>query len=1049
MEMSQKGLIPSVFFALLVVTFFMPAQSSVINVNCSEPSQPALFKALAPLFNMTAIRPVVNSKTVTNVSIVFTLYGILGVDEKAQLLTTYIWLMYWWSNEFVTWDAEKCGSAKISLPRHRFWVPDIVINEFMDENTAPSVPYMYLYNDGNVQDAHPVRIISSCNLDIYTFPFDIQNCTLTFNSYIHDAFDIQLFLGRSVDYMLERSKRVMTTLGEWELLDITAHNSNVSGVYIDTLAFHIKLKRRPTMYVVNLLIPSCFLITVDLFSFLLPPQSVDRSSFKMTLILGYTVFLLIMNDLLPVTGNAIPLINVFFSLCLALMVASLLETIVITNLLAGAADFKPAPNWIRVLILQTLGPLVCLRRRSKKAKPFEMKTKSDMMEGPAEIRSPTDESKAVQELRNLSKDLHGIRVLVEKQLEKSDSEEEWIQCSPLKVKSSKLLFLFISVLMCAPSSTTMLNCSHPDTPSLLEVLRPVFNLNDIRPVMEVSTTTNVTLDFIIYGILGVDEKAQVLTTYIWQNTIWRNEFVSWDSESCGSERITIPRKLLWVPDMVINEFMEKNTAPFVPYTYLFHDGWVSDGQPVRVVSSCRLDTYAFPFDIQNCTFGFNPYLYHRSEVEMELKSHTDKIFHDSKEVMATMGEWELIGINFKLREIVSQSGEIYEELRFYIAIRRRATLYVVNLLLPTCFLITVDLFSFILPPKSVDRSLFKMTLILGYTVFLLSMNDMLPVSGNTIPLINVFLTLCLSLMVASLLETIVITNLICGSARYPPLPRWIRVFFLHLLGRLVCLPPKPKDLEDAVISNPSAREMKVSSMVTQQSESPELGSSLSGDKVLQELRSLQVELDAIRPQVEKQLRGSQDAEDWIQCSPLKVKSSKLLFLFISVLMCAPSSTTMLNCSHPDTPSLLEVLRPVFNLNDIRPVMEVSTTTNVTLDFIIYGILGVDEKAQVLTTYIWQNTRWRNEFVSWDSESCGTERISIPRKLLWFPDVVINEFMEKNTAPFVPYTYLFHDGWVSDGQPVRVVSSCRLDTYAFPFDIQNCTFGFNPYLYHSE
>lgn len=71
----------------------------------------------------------------------------------------------------------------------------------------------------------------------------------------------------------------------------------------------ISLRRHTTMYVVNLLIPSCLLITVDLVSFLLPPQSVDRSSFKMTLILGYTVFLLVMNNLLPITGNTIPLIS--------------------------------------------------------------------------------------------------------------------------------------------------------------------------------------------------------------------------------------------------------------------------------------------------------------------------------------------------------------------------------------------------------------------------------------------------------------------------------------------------------------------------------------------------------------------------------------------------------------------------------------------------------------------------------------------------------------------------------------------------------------------
>ncbi|GLD49957.1 5-hydroxytryptamine receptor 3C-like protein, partial [Lates japonicus] len=181
----------------------------------------------------------------------------------------------------------------------------------MDQNTAPEVPYVYLYNDGYIHDAKPVKIVSSCNLDIYTFPFDIQNCTLTFNSYLHFAKDIKITVGRTAELITEQSKMVMTTMGEWELLDITSLEFNTDlddDEYIDELIFHIRVRRRPTMYVVNLLIPSCFLITVDLFSFLLPPQTVDRSSFKMTLILGYTVFLLIMNDLLPITGNTIPLI---------------------------------------------------------------------------------------------------------------------------------------------------------------------------------------------------------------------------------------------------------------------------------------------------------------------------------------------------------------------------------------------------------------------------------------------------------------------------------------------------------------------------------------------------------------------------------------------------------------------------------------------------------------------------------------------------------------------------------------------------------------------
>lgn len=32
-------------------------------------------------------------------------------------------------NEFISWDPRQCGTDKISLPRDKFWVPDIVINE--------------------------------------------------------------------------------------------------------------------------------------------------------------------------------------------------------------------------------------------------------------------------------------------------------------------------------------------------------------------------------------------------------------------------------------------------------------------------------------------------------------------------------------------------------------------------------------------------------------------------------------------------------------------------------------------------------------------------------------------------------------------------------------------------------------------------------------------------------------------------------------------------------------------------------------------------------
>uniref|UniRef100_A0A3P9L6R3 Uncharacterized protein n=1 Tax=Oryzias latipes TaxID=8090 RepID=A0A3P9L6R3_ORYLA len=375
---------------------------------------PSLLQALTPVFNLNSVRPVFDTNSPTDIYMYFTLYGILGVVSQ------------WWMNEFISWDPIQCGADKITLPKEKFWLPDIVINEFMEENKAPTVPYVGLYSDGTIHDSLPVKVVSSCNLNIYTFPFDIQNCSMTFNSYIYYAMDIKIFSGRSAELITELSKLVMTTKGEWELLDITVlkqENNDTFGLYTDKLQYDITVRRRSTMYVVNLLLPSCFLITVDLFSFLLPPQSTDRSSFKMTLILGYTVFLLLMNDLLPVTGNSIPLINVFFTLCLALMVASLLETILITNLLCCSADLPPVPGWFKFLVLKILGFLVCMPRKKKRKSEWVLTPKTKDILDPADTAV---EDKALQELQCVSEVLQAIRAQVERQKE-SQSSEDWLQ----------------------------------------------------------------------------------------------------------------------------------------------------------------------------------------------------------------------------------------------------------------------------------------------------------------------------------------------------------------------------------------------------------------------------------------------------------------------------------------------------------------------------------------------------------------------------------------------------------------------------------------------
>ncbi|XP_056615813.1 5-hydroxytryptamine receptor 3A-like [Triplophysa dalaica] len=371
-------------------------------------------------------------------------------DEKAQIFESFLWVYLFWNIEGLSWDPVECGTDRISLPRQSLWMPDIVINEFMDENRAPDTYYLYVTNNGIAMDDLPIRVTSSCNMDIYTFPFDIQNCTFTFKSYKLYVEDIQMFFAEQVDVTLRNSLDVMTTKGEWELINMLCEKSVLPienmNTSFDLLIYHIILRRRPTMYIVNLLIPSCFLIAVDLFTFLLPPQNMDRSAFKMTLIFGYTVFLLLMNDLLPATGNNLPLINAFFSLCLALMVASLLETILITNILYGSSRYPPLPQWVKVLFLDNIARLVCLSKTDQNCDLEEYRIKTVLC-NPAKIL----ESEAIhkipptlKELKKISQDLQCIVQQVEKHCSSDQSEEEWVH---LGYVIDRLLFILYVVFL--------------------------------------------------------------------------------------------------------------------------------------------------------------------------------------------------------------------------------------------------------------------------------------------------------------------------------------------------------------------------------------------------------------------------------------------------------------------------------------------------------------------------------------------------------------------------------------------------------------------------
>uniref|UniRef100_A0A8C8RUV8 5-hydroxytryptamine receptor 3B n=1 Tax=Pelusios castaneus TaxID=367368 RepID=A0A8C8RUV8_9SAUR len=293
------------------------------------------------------VRPVRNWSKATTVYLDLFVRAVLDVDTKNQKLTTSIWFQQIWKDEFLTWNSSLYdGIKEISLPFSAVWSPDIIIKESVDAGKSSELPYVYVNAAGIIKNYKPMQVVSACSLEMYAFPFDAQNCSLTFSSILHTVEDLDLTFWRSHED-IQNDKMTFLEDSEWELLSVLSHHRAVhkeTGRFAQ-IQFNVITRRRPLLYVVSLLIPSVFLMVIDLASFYLPPTCGTRITFKTSVLVGYTVFRVNMSDKLPGSSICTPLIGVFFTVCMALLVLSLSKSILLIKFLHLGED----PVWERLL----------------------------------------------------------------------------------------------------------------------------------------------------------------------------------------------------------------------------------------------------------------------------------------------------------------------------------------------------------------------------------------------------------------------------------------------------------------------------------------------------------------------------------------------------------------------------------------------------------------------------------------------------------------------------------------------------------------------------
>ncbi|XDV14095.1 hypothetical protein PO909_002311 [Leuciscus waleckii] len=270
--------------------------------------------------------------------------SITNVNEKAQSISTQIKMITGWPNSNMTWKPDQyCEIKSYAAPKNLFWTPDINIMESIktDFGTKES-PYVLLLSEGFTVSTDVLALTTACKMDLYRFPFDTQICSITLQSTVYSDQEIILDTLSDAKWATFKSKELFQAQGEWDLISINSSSviidDDVGEFGINQLIYQVTIKRRPLLYVINIIIPVFFFLVLDVIAFFIDTSGSDKVSFKVTLLLSISVMLLILYSTLPSTAENIPLIGVFCCAVFCLIGIGLLETFLVNYLMARGAE---------------------------------------------------------------------------------------------------------------------------------------------------------------------------------------------------------------------------------------------------------------------------------------------------------------------------------------------------------------------------------------------------------------------------------------------------------------------------------------------------------------------------------------------------------------------------------------------------------------------------------------------------------------------------------------------------------------------------------------
>ncbi|EFO82653.1 CRE-LGC-11 protein [Caenorhabditis remanei] len=277
-----------------------------------------------------------------------------------------------------------------------------------------------------------------------------------------------------------------------------------------------------------------------------------------------------------------------------------------------------------------------------------------------------------------------------------------------------------------------------------------------RPVRNYSSVLNVTVQPQIYNLVEVNEQNEQIKILLWFPQSWKDDYLTWDPKDWnGIERIIIPKSQIWIPDGYIFNTVEE-TEPLENHNArVRYDGRVEVDFNKLVDLTCPMSVLSFPFDVQLCALQFGSWSYQAHAISFNvLDTFVPKKSKNS--------EWDIV--SFNATKMTTKYGDtlggfnVYEEIFYYLELRRKPLYYIVVILLPSFLIVTVSNIGLFTPHgvhgDREEHVSLGLTTMLTMAVILDMVTGQMPRSAEGIPLLGMYVLIEFVISVIAVLVSV-------------------------------------------------------------------------------------------------------------------------------------------------------------------------------------------------------------------------------------------------------------------------------------------------------